>query len=867
MMPQRPPARAVTATARCGSGRMTVARSGRFAGARAPAFVALNSSLALDWRLWPEDIEGSVAHARRAARRRPAERGRDRGHRGWPRRRRPRDRGRARSSPPTPTRTCTWRSSAGSRSSPATPAPGCTPAAAATTRWSRTCGCTCAASSSGQDAALAALQAVLARAADHVETVLPAYTHLQRAQVTSLAQHLLAYFWMLERDRRTLRGGPAGVPRAAARRRRRGRPRLRPRPRGESADASASSASPRTPSTRSPTATSPSTIWRRPPQLGAHLSRARRRARAVGERRVRLRAPAGRLQRRLEHHAAEEEPRCRRADAGRRSAARPPTSAACSACCTACRSPTTPTCARTSAISSTRSTASTDCCRSCTACSTEVDFDEARMAAACDPFLAATDVADYLVERACRSARRTTSPAASCAAAWRAARLSRRSPATRTCALSRRRLDEGYYALHDPAAQLARKRSRGGSAPARVREQSSARAAARRARRLGVGRIRIWSPSGAGTREVRPGRAYTEYVLRTRRAHGAPPCPRPTAVAPRPRRIGSGNSRRGPLQPLPSVLLRPLRPRGRARPHRLHLLVRRCRRTHRRDRGLSPGRHRSHGYRGKTRAQRRDVRAARPPLRLLHLRHALLRQRRLRGRRAQRPACCCGRSSRERGLEEMVVRRGIDRAAPAGQRAGAARPGARHRPRAERSAACWEPPLAILPREARAGSPSRRASSRRRASASAAATRSRGASSTPTAASSRDHCRRDAAMLPCGLGPDRNDAESITTTVRRLFPGQSFRRLHRRPLPSRKDHREAPRDLRDRRAHGHRGRPARQGRRRRVPGARRRRATTRSPTTSRSSPTRRSSPIRSTTRASTSATPTPRSRPSSAAST
>ena len=43
---------------------MTVARSGRFAGERAPAFVALNSSLALDWRLWPQDIQGSVAHAR-----------------------------------------------------------------------------------------------------------------------------------------------------------------------------------------------------------------------------------------------------------------------------------------------------------------------------------------------------------------------------------------------------------------------------------------------------------------------------------------------------------------------------------------------------------------------------------------------------------------------------------------------------------------------------------------------------------------------------------------------------------------------------------------------------------------------------------
>ncbi|WP_345907752.1 argininosuccinate lyase [Sphingomonas sp. UBA4815] len=56
-----------------------------------------------------------------------------------------------------------------------------------------------------QDAALGALQGVLlGRAAEHVETLLPAYTHLQRAQVTSLAQHLLAYVWMLDRDRARL---------------------------------------------------------------------------------------------------------------------------------------------------------------------------------------------------------------------------------------------------------------------------------------------------------------------------------------------------------------------------------------------------------------------------------------------------------------------------------------------------------------------------------------------------------------------------------------------------------------------------------------------------------------------------------------
>ncbi len=42
---------------------MSLARSGRFSGERHPAFVRLNSSLTLDWRLWREDIEGSLAHA------------------------------------------------------------------------------------------------------------------------------------------------------------------------------------------------------------------------------------------------------------------------------------------------------------------------------------------------------------------------------------------------------------------------------------------------------------------------------------------------------------------------------------------------------------------------------------------------------------------------------------------------------------------------------------------------------------------------------------------------------------------------------------------------------------------------------------
>ncbi|MBN8536878.1 MAG: argininosuccinate lyase [Deltaproteobacteria bacterium] len=39
------------------------------------------------------------------------------------------------------------------------------------------------------------------KASEHLHTLLPGMTHTQHAQPVSLAQHLLAYFWMLERDR------------------------------------------------------------------------------------------------------------------------------------------------------------------------------------------------------------------------------------------------------------------------------------------------------------------------------------------------------------------------------------------------------------------------------------------------------------------------------------------------------------------------------------------------------------------------------------------------------------------------------------------------------------------------------------------
>jgi argininosuccinate lyase len=43
--------------------------------------------------------------------------------------------------------------------------------------------------------------ALLARAEEHADSPMPGYTHLQRAQPVYLGHHLLAYFWMLVRDR------------------------------------------------------------------------------------------------------------------------------------------------------------------------------------------------------------------------------------------------------------------------------------------------------------------------------------------------------------------------------------------------------------------------------------------------------------------------------------------------------------------------------------------------------------------------------------------------------------------------------------------------------------------------------------------
>ncbi len=51
-----------------------------------------------------------------------------------------------------------------------------------------------------QEALFALRRALLIQAESHVDTVMPGYTHLQRAQPVSLAHHLLAYSQMLRRD-------------------------------------------------------------------------------------------------------------------------------------------------------------------------------------------------------------------------------------------------------------------------------------------------------------------------------------------------------------------------------------------------------------------------------------------------------------------------------------------------------------------------------------------------------------------------------------------------------------------------------------------------------------------------------------------
>ena len=52
-----------------------------------------------------------------------------------------------------------------------------------------------------REAITALMATLLARAQEHADWPMPGYTHLQRAQPVYVGHHLLAYFWMLQRDR------------------------------------------------------------------------------------------------------------------------------------------------------------------------------------------------------------------------------------------------------------------------------------------------------------------------------------------------------------------------------------------------------------------------------------------------------------------------------------------------------------------------------------------------------------------------------------------------------------------------------------------------------------------------------------------
>jgi argininosuccinate lyase len=183
---------------------MTVARSGRFADERDPAFVALNSSLALDWRLWPQDIAGSRAHARALA-----------------------AAGVLSAAEMAAIESGLVRVAGEIESGAFAPAAADEDVhMAIERRLTELIGEPGAKLHTGrsrndqvvtdvrlhlrgvidaQQEALAGVQRLLVeRAHGHVDTVMPAYTHLQRAQVTSMAHHLLAWFWMLARDRERL---------------------------------------------------------------------------------------------------------------------------------------------------------------------------------------------------------------------------------------------------------------------------------------------------------------------------------------------------------------------------------------------------------------------------------------------------------------------------------------------------------------------------------------------------------------------------------------------------------------------------------------------------------------------------------------
>lgn len=447
---------------------MTVARSGRFAEGRAPSFITLNSSLALDWRLWGEDIEGSTAHARAlcgagvlsaeeleaietglAAVGREIEAGQfvpsdadEDVHMAVER------------------RLTELIGDAGARLHTARSRNDqvVTDVRLHLRRVVER-----------QDAALGALQALLLqRAGDHVETVLPAYTHLQRAQVTSLAQHLLAYFWMFDRDRTRLAAAresclelPLGAGAAVGLDFDLDRERVAAdlgftRVAENSLDAVASR-------------DFVVDYLAAAAQLGAHVGR-------LGAELVLWASAEFGFIRLPDAFSGGSSimPQKKNPDAAElMRAAAPRLNADLAGLLGVLHG--LPLAYNTDLREDKRYLFDAVDCLDQLLPVVEgllgtVAFDEARMAAACDPFLAATDVADCLVEKGVpfREAHHLTGTLVR--RCLESGESLAKVPLDELRTLSPV-FDENYYTLHEPLGQLARKRSRGGSAPARVREQ------------------------------------------------------------------------------------------------------------------------------------------------------------------------------------------------------------------------------------------------------------------------------------------------------------------------------------------------------------------------------------------------------------
>ena len=177
----------------------------RFAEPQDPVFAALNTSVSYDQRLWPQDIRGSRAHARMLARQEIiSEQERDELLGGLERVEHELESG---TFPFQPGDEDVHMAVERRLTELTGPVGGKLHTARSRNDQVATDVALYCRDTVGEliDEVEALMRVLVDRAAEHITYVLPGYTHLQRAQPVSLAHHLLAYVWMLDRDRARLR--------------------------------------------------------------------------------------------------------------------------------------------------------------------------------------------------------------------------------------------------------------------------------------------------------------------------------------------------------------------------------------------------------------------------------------------------------------------------------------------------------------------------------------------------------------------------------------------------------------------------------------------------------------------------------------